>query len=239
MAWHRKQYNIYSLPCIAFAENIFYSLFTWMRFVKLLSCVNYMPFVIAKKNRRCYDNIVLSMITNIREGLHMVPLHVFLVGMAGSGKTTLGKKLAVNLNVPFVDTDERVSAMMNMPVEQIYATLGDAFFHNAETGVLMELIDEVPSIVSTGSGLPMMKENVQLMQNHGIVIHVDRPLDQILADARTEGRQGGQAPDHEEIIQEYNQRIGFYRACADHTFVNDHGFLVGAQGITTLVSGLF
>ena len=168
----------------------------------------------------------------------MVPLHVFLVGMAGSGKTTLGRKLAANLSMPFVNTDERVSAMMSMPVEQIYASLGDAFFHNAETGVLMELIDEAPSIVSTGSGLPMAKENVQLMQNHGIIIHVDRPLDQILADARTEARQGASMPDHEEIIQEYNQRIGFYRACADHTFYNDRGFLVGAQG-TALVNSLF
>lgn len=165
----------------------------------------------------------------------MVPLHVFLVGMAGSGKTTLGRRLAANLNMPFVDTDERVSAMMNMPVEQIMATLGEEFFHNAETGVLMELIDEPPCIVSTGSVLPMVKENVQLMQNHGIIVHVDRPLDQLLADAR----QSKSPTDHEEIVQEYNQRIGFYKACADYTFENNLGVQVGAQGITTLINSLF
>ena len=52
----------------------------------------------------------------ILEGQHMVSQHVFLVGMAGSGKSTLGKNLANSLGVPFIDTDERVSAMMGMSV---------------------------------------------------------------------------------------------------------------------------
>ncbi|NLD01953.1 MAG: AAA family ATPase, partial [Clostridiales bacterium] len=70
----------------------------------------------------------------------MVSQHVFLVGMAGSGKSTLGKNLANSLGVPFIDTDERVSAMMGMSVQDVCKKLGESFYHNAETGVLMELV---------------------------------------------------------------------------------------------------
>ncbi len=112
----------------------------------------------------------------------MLRMHVFLVGMSGGGKTSLGRKAAANLNVRFLDTDQRVTEMMGMSVNEIYAAFGEDFFRNAESGVLIELAGEPPCIVSTGGGLPTVKENVQLMQNHGVIIHIDRPLDQILSD---------------------------------------------------------
>lgn len=163
----------------------------------------------------------------------MVSQHVFLVGMAGSGKSTLGKNLANSLGVPFIDTDARVSSMMGMSVSDICRSLGESFFHNAETGVLMEQVGETPSVITVGSDVPMIKENVQLMQNHGIIIHVDRPLDQLLAE-RTVDTGSGSARD--EMIQRYNQTIGFYRACADYVIENDRGIAVGVQKIVTLVN---
>ncbi len=168
----------------------------------------------------------------------MLPMHVFLVGMSGGGKTSLGRKAAANLNLRFVDTDQRVSEMMGMSVNEIYASLGEDFFHNAETGVLMELIGEEPCIVSTGGGLPTVKENVQLMQNHGIIIHVDRPLDQILSDIKVDRRPTLKDGDHEDVIHEFNQHIGFYRACADLTLDNSHGFALGAANLTRMIENL-
>lgn len=158
----------------------------------------------------------------------MVSQHVFLVGMAGSGKSTLGKNLANNLGIPFIDTDAHVSAMMGMPVQDICKRLGESFYHNAETGVLMELVGETPSVIATGSDMPMAKENVQLMQNHGLIIHVDRPLDQLLAET-------GAGSGRDELVQQYNQSIGFYRACADYAVENDRGLAVGVQKIIALV----
>lgn len=169
----------------------------------------------------------------------MVVVHIFLVGMTGSGKRSLGQKLAASLGLPFVDTDQRVSQMMNMPVDQVVRSLGEGFFHNAETGVLMELVDALPSIVATGVGLPLLKENVQLMQNHGIIIHIDRPLDQILADRRSQAGSSFVASDQAELIAQYDSHIGYYRACADHTLDNDLGPVVGAQALLDLVRRLF
>ena len=117
----------------------------------------------------------------------MLRMHVFLVGMSGGGKTTLGRKAAANLNLRFVDTDQRVSEMMGLSVNEIYATLGEEFFRNAESGVLMELTGDEPCIISTGGGLPTVRENVLLMQNHGVIIHIDRPLDQICPTSKSTG----------------------------------------------------
>lgn len=168
----------------------------------------------------------------------MVNMHIFLVGMAGAGKTSLGRRLATNLNLPFIDTDQRVSEIMGMSVIEIFQSFGEAFFRNAESGVLMELVGKPPCVVSTGGGLPTVQENVQLMQNLGIIIHVDRPLDQILSDIKMERRPTLIGGSHENVIDQYNERIGYYRACADYRLDNSHGFAVGLQTLTQMIESL-
>ncbi|MBO4378298.1 MAG: shikimate kinase [Clostridia bacterium] len=168
----------------------------------------------------------------------MVNMHIFLVGMAGAGKTSLGRRLATNLNIPFVDTDQRVSEIMGMSVIEIFQSFGEAFFRNAESGVLMELVGKPPCVVSTGGGLPTVQENVQLMQNLGVIIHVDRPLDQILSDIKMERRPTLAGGSHENVIDQYNERIGYYRACADYRLDNSHGFAVGLQTLTQMIENL-
>ena len=168
----------------------------------------------------------------------MVDMHIFLVGMAGAGKTSLGRRLATNLNLPFIDTDQRVSEIMGMSVIEIFQSFGEAFFRNAESGVLMELVGKPPCVVSTGGGLPTVQENVQLMQNLGIIIHVDRQLDQILSDIKMERRPTLIGGSHENVIDQYNERIGYYRACADYRLDNSHGFAVGLQTLTQMIESL-
>ncbi len=168
----------------------------------------------------------------------MLKMHVFLVGMAGSGKTSLGKRLAQNLNLRFVDTDQRVSEMMGMTVNEIFAAFGEDFFRNAETGALIELVGETPCIVSTGGGLCTVPENVTIMRNHGVIIHIDRPLDQILSDIKMDRRPTLAGGTHEDVIDQYNRRIGFYRSAADYRLDNSKGFLMGVRNLTEMVENL-
>lgn len=165
----------------------------------------------------------------------MLRMHIFLVGMSGGGKTTLGRKAAANLNLRFVDTDQRISELLGLSVNEIYGTLGEAFFRNAESGVLIELAGEAPCVVSTGGGLPTVKDNVLLMQNHGIIIHVDRPLDQILSDIKIDRRPTLKDGGHEEVILEYRRQIGFYHACADYTLDNSFGYAMGVSKLTEMI----
>ena len=168
----------------------------------------------------------------------MLRMHVFLVGMSGGGKTSLGRKAAANLNLRFIDTDQRVTEMLGLSVNEIYATFGEDLFRNAESGVLIELAGEPPCIISTGGGLPTVRENVQLMQNHGIIIHIDRPLDQILSDIKMDRRPTLKDGSHEDVILEYNRHIGFYHACADYTLDNSYGYAVGVAKLTEMIQNL-
>lgn len=168
----------------------------------------------------------------------MLPMHVFLIGMTGSGKTSLGAKVAGNLGLQFLETDLLVSQMLGRSIFDIYTTLGEEFIRNAESGVLMELVGVPPSIISTGNRLPTSKENVQLMQNHGVIVHIDRPLDQILSEALAETDPRLPKLSREDIILEYNQSIGYYHACADYTIENSHGFSLGVGMLTQLVERL-
>lgn len=165
----------------------------------------------------------------------MLTEHVFLIGMSGGGKTSLGRRAAANLGLRFVDTDQRVSGMLGMSVNDIYTRFGEEFFRNAESGVLMEVAGEPPCIVSTGGGLPTVRENVRIMQNHGLIIHVDRPLDQILSDIRVDRRPTLRDGTSEDVILEYNRHIGFYHACADYTLDNSFGFASGVARLTSLI----
>lgn len=165
----------------------------------------------------------------------MLKMHIFIVGMAGAGKTSLGRRLAQNMNKRFVDTDQRVCEMLGMSsVNEVYARLGEEIFRNAETGALMELVGQIPCIVSTGGGCCNTPENVTIMKNHGVIIHVDRPLDQILSDIKTDRRPTLAGGTHEDVIQEYNRQIGFYKAAADYRLDNSKGFAMGLKAITEL-----
>lgn len=169
----------------------------------------------------------------------MLNMHIFLVGMAGAGKTSLGRRLAQNMNLRFVDTDQRVSEMMGgMTVNEIFSTFGEPFFRNAETGALIELVGQPPCIVSTGGELCTFKENVTIMKNHGVIIHIDRPLDQIISDIKMDRRPLLAGGTHEDVIAQYNKCIGHYRAAADYRLDNSKGFVMGSRNLTELVEGL-
>ena len=172
-------------------------------------------------------------------GMNMVHMHIFLVGMAGAGKTSLGRRLAQNLNWRFVDTDQRVCEMLGMSsVNEIFQTLGEPFFRNAETGALIELVGQPPCIVSTGGELCTFNENVTIMKNHGIIIHIDRPLDQIISDIKTDRRPLLAGGTHEDVIDQYNRCIGHYRAAADYRLDNSKGMVVGLKALTELVESI-
>lgn len=166
----------------------------------------------------------------------MLLMHVFLVGMSGGGKTTLGRKAAANLGLRFADTDQLVSQLLGLSVNEVYAKLGEDFFRNAESGVLAELCLGEPCVISTGGGLPTVQENILLMQNHGVIIHIDRPLDQILADIKVDRRPTLKDGTREDVVLEYNKHIGFYHACADYTLDNAYGYAAGVARLSEMIS---
>jgi shikimate kinase len=98
--------------------------------------------------------------------------HIFLVGMMGAGKTTVGKSLATRLRRPFVDTDKRLVERTGVPVATIFEVEGEAGFRRRESSVLAELADESECVVATGGGIVLDPANRAAMREQGTVIYL-------------------------------------------------------------------
>ena len=95
-------------------------------------------------------------------------MKIILLGYMGSGKSTLGKALAVAKNVPFVDLDTYIATAEKMSVQDIFATKGEIYFRKKETFYLQELLQkEGDCILSLGGGTPCFGNNMQLIKGEG------------------------------------------------------------------------
>ena len=77
---------------------------------------------------------------------------VTIVGLMGVGKTTIGRRLATRLDLPFVDADAEIETASGMPVSEIFERFGEAHFRDGERRVIARLIDGAPKVIATGGG---------------------------------------------------------------------------------------
>ena len=99
--------------------------------------------------------------------------HIVIIGFMGSGKTRVGKRLAKDFNLPFVDVDRVVSKKMNLTMKEIFDRFGEPFYRALETTVIKALIDDPEQkIISLGSGLPMQEQNAKYIKKLGTVVYL-------------------------------------------------------------------
>ena len=77
---------------------------------------------------------------------------VALVGMMGAGKTSLGRRLAARLEVPFRDADHEIEAAAGLTVSEIFAKFGEPYFRDGERRVIARLLADPPHVLATGGG---------------------------------------------------------------------------------------
>jgi shikimate kinase len=110
---------------------------------------------------------------------------LFIVGFMGAGKSTVGRALARRLGWRFADLDEDIAAHEQMSVPEIFEKRGEAEFRKVEQAALQRRISDVsrgvPWVIAVGGGCYAQAENLDLMQNHGVTIWLDAPLDMLRA----------------------------------------------------------
>ncbi|OYX63707.1 MAG: shikimate kinase [Novosphingobium sp. 32-60-15] len=145
-----------------------------------------------------------------------------LVGMMGVGKTTIGRKLATMLHLPFVDADEEIERAAHMPIPEIFATYGEPYFRDGERRVIARLIgDGRPNdrkVLSTGGGAFVDASTRALLLEKAIAIWLDSDIATLLERV---GRKGNRpllkTGDPKEILTNLRaERQPFYAQAPIH-----------------------
>ena len=95
-----------------------------------------------------------------------------LIGLMGSGKSSIGRRLAVRLDLPLIDLDEYIVAKAGLTIPEIFSRSGEAEFRRLESEALAEVIHQ-PAIIATGGGIVMSEENRRLLKENPPVIWLE------------------------------------------------------------------
>jgi shikimate kinase len=129
-----------------------------------------------------------------------------LVGMMGAGKSSVGRRLAAKLGIPFVDADSEIEAAAGMTIPEIFAKHGEPYFRAGEARVIARLLDSGPSVLATGGGAVMDASTRALIGEKGVSIWLNADIDVLLK--RTKRR--GDRPLVEKIKELMPLREPFY-----------------------------
>lgn len=137
--------------------------------------------------------------------------NLVLVGMPGSGKTTVGRLLAKTLGRELVDTDELIVRVDGRTIPEIFAQDGEDFFRALETRVIREQVAQRNGlVVATGGGAILRQENVDALRRNGRIYFLDRSLDELIPTADRP-----LASSAEDIRRRYTERYERYCETAD------------------------
>jgi shikimate kinase len=105
---------------------------------------------------------------------------IILVGMMGSGKSSIGRRLAAALDLPFVDADTEIEQAAGMTIEDMFAVHGESYFREGEERVIRRILQSGPQVLSTGGGAVASPRTRAAIARGGISLWLNAPVDLLL-----------------------------------------------------------
>lgn len=160
--------------------------------------------------------------------------HIILVGLMGSGKSTVGKLLARQMHLPFHDSDQEIVRRTGVTIPMIFEVEGEAGFRRREEQVLAELLQRERQVLATGGGIVLSEVNRALIREHGTVLYLRATVEELWQRTRHDkNRPLLQVDDPRQRLQQlFTDRDPLYREVADITVDT------GRQSVQTLVHQL-
>lgn len=136
--------------------------------------------------------------------------NIVLVGMPGSGKSTVGRLLGEQLKRPFFDTDEEFGKEFGITPGDSIINEGEATMREKEKQIVRRISGEMGAVIATGGGVVLADENIGRLSSCGTIIFLDRDIEKLEMKGRPLSKERG-------LQKIYDERIDKYRACADYT----------------------
>lgn len=172
-----------------------------------------------------------NIIDNVYKEILRKNSNIVLIGMPTCGKTTIGKMVAKQFKLKFVDTDGEIVDEIGMSIKDYFQQKGEASFREVETEIVKKLYLKVPLVISTGGGIIKNKINMDLLRQNGYVVFVKRDLDLLrTSDSRP------LSSNRLDLERLHKERLPIYEKYADMIIENnEEEFVIAAR---KLVDGL-
>lgn len=149
--------------------------------------------------------------------------NIYLIGLMGAGKTTIGRLLAKALGVPFYDSDKAIEDATGVDIATIFEFEGEDGFRLRENKMIKELSELEGIVLATGGGVILNEQNRQYLQENGFVVYLQCSVDRLIERTSRSSQRPLLNTDkpREKIESLLNEREALYLSCAD--FIIDSG----------------
>ena len=150
--------------------------------------------------------------------------HIILIGFMGCGKSSVGKRLAKAMDLPFVDMDDLIVERTGMQITEIFAKFGEPYFRQLETEALLQLAEcGQRMVISAGGGMPVQPQNQPILKEMGTVLLLEATVDTLVERLQFDDTrpilQGGDLRQKIESLQQ--QRKEAYEKVCDRKIRTD------------------
>jgi shikimate kinase len=161
--------------------------------------------------------------------------NIYLIGLMGAGKTTMGKKLARALAWPFYDSDRVIEESTGVSIPMIFEYEGEQGFRDREQEVIARLTGLKGIVLATGGGAVLREENRRQLKDNGFVVYLQCSIDRILQRTRRDSQRPLLQTENprQKLEQLFKERDPLYRECADITL--DTGIMPSKVVLKTIL----
>jgi shikimate kinase len=162
--------------------------------------------------------------------------NIYLVGLMGAGKTTIGRQLAKTLKVPFYDSDKAIEERTGVDIPTIFEFEGEEGFREREQKMIKQLTEMQGIVLATGGGAILREENRSLLKANGFIVYLQCSVERILERTRRDTQRPLLKTDNpkERIEILFSQREPLYLSCAD--FKIDTGVMQSKQVVDEVLA---